>query len=103
LNSFIVLFTQIGKDARGLIVQLLKKNPSERLGFVNNAEDIKKHRFFGDIDWDQLKARQCKPPISFEFNGLDDCSQFDLEFTTQAAVVKSAEKLPRGQKHFKSK
>jgi hypothetical protein len=84
-------------------VQLLKKNPSERLGFVNDAEDIKKHRFLRKIDWHKLKTRQYKAPISLEFKSPDDCSQFADEFTTQAAVEKAAEKLPRGPKHFKSK
>ena len=52
-------FTENSKD---LIVNLLKKDPSERLGF-NSIEDIKSHSFFENIDWDELYALKTKAPI----------------------------------------
>jgi Protein kinase C terminal domain len=85
-----------------LIRQLLRKKPSQRLGYENDAQDIKEHRFFKSLDWDKLKNRTYKAPINLEFSGPEDVSQFAKEFTDQKPEEKPAEKLPNGPKHFKS-
>ena len=42
-------------DARNLIVNLLNRNPSKRLGAgQDGADEIKRHQFFIDIDWDKV-------------------------------------------------
>lgn len=46
-------------DAKSLIKGLLKRNVAHRLGAgPTDAEEIKEHPFFSDIDWDLCKARQ---------------------------------------------
>lgn len=34
---------------------------NERLG-VNNMDEIKKHPFFKNIDWEKLAKKEIKPP-----------------------------------------
>ncbi|CAE1286469.1 RSKL [Acanthosepion pharaonis] len=45
-----------GKEAQGILEELLCYNPRERLGSgINGAEDIKAHPFFAGIDWNYLE------------------------------------------------
>jgi novel protein kinase C epsilon type len=44
----------------------MTKNPSRRLGCVEaqgGEEAIRRHPFFGPIDWDALEGKKVKPPM----------------------------------------
>lgn len=44
--------------------QLLKKSPEERLGAgPEDGEAVKRHNFFGTVDWDLVNSRGMKPPF----------------------------------------
>lgn len=82
------------KEARSLLTQLLEKDvsfhrksfevwmigiflwfqPKERL---KNAEEVKKHEFFKEIDWDELNAKTIKPPFRPKLKGSRDLRFFD--------------------------
>lgn len=50
-------------EAKNLIVHLLNRNPSRRLGAgPEGADEIKKHQFFADIDWKNVEARRLTVP-----------------------------------------
>jgi len=40
----------------------LKRDPSKRLGYNKDAEEIKKHPWFANIDWNDALARKLVPP-----------------------------------------
>ena len=44
---------------------------------TNGVEDIKKHKWFADLDWEVLLARGLAGPIVPEVKGADDTSNFD--------------------------
>jgi serine/threonine protein kinase len=45
----------LSKDSISLIAKLLNRNPIKRLGSgPGDAQEIKDHPFFADIDWDKL-------------------------------------------------
>lgn len=46
------------QDARQIILLLLNRNPSKRLGATKDAEEVKQHEFFASIDWDKIAARE---------------------------------------------
>ena len=46
------------KKAKNLLKKLLEKNPEKRI----DLEDIKKHKFFEGIDWNELEVKNIKPP-----------------------------------------
>lgn len=96
---------QIGKDARDLITKLLHKSPSQRLGSRNDAEDLKKHRFFKQLDWKKLKLKMYKAPIIPDLKGGDDVSQFAADFTDKDPSDKPAEPptAPNAHRFFRSK
>jgi len=48
----------MSQPAKSLILLLLNRNPSKRLGYgLGDADDIKKHAFFGGIDWNSISNR----------------------------------------------
>ena len=53
----------MSQEAKNLIVHLLNRNPSKRLGAgAGGAIEIKRHPFFGDIDWEEVGARRLDMP-----------------------------------------
>jgi serine/threonine protein kinase len=50
-------FSETIKD---LLKKLLEKNPKKRIG---NAEEIKKHKFFKEIEWNELEFKRINPPL----------------------------------------
>ncbi|KAI8325918.1 Pkinase-domain-containing protein [Martensiomyces pterosporus] len=73
-------------DAKDLIIRLLRKKPSQRLGYgPDGAKMIKKHRFFRGVDWDDLAANYetITPPIVPKVGDDGDFSNFDTEFTSE--------------------
>lgn len=53
----------LSEDAKSLIVSLLNRNPSRRLGGgPGGAEEIKSHSFFNTINWKDAKEKKLKPP-----------------------------------------
>ena len=61
----------INKNFRDLIRQLLIKDPLDRLGYSDDgkgAKDVKKHKFFANIDFKKLLKRQLKSPFVPKIN-----------------------------------
>ena len=58
-------------EAKNLIVHLLNRNPSKRLGAgVEGALEIKRHAFFAKIDWSQVGERKLqvqKPQMTYDW------------------------------------
>jgi len=47
---------------KDILTKLLEKTPKKRLGY-KGAEEVKKHPFFKDIDWEALLNREIPPPF----------------------------------------
>jgi p70 ribosomal S6 kinase len=76
----------ITPQAQDLLRRLLRRNVERRLGSVGGADDIKRHVFFDDVDWDLVEAKAYTPPYIPQLNPHDetDASQFDTRFTTRS-------------------
>ncbi len=44
------------------ISQVLDRDPTKRLGCIEDREPIRGHPFFKDIDWRLLESRKLRPP-----------------------------------------
>jgi serum/glucocorticoid-regulated kinase 2 len=56
---------EVSKEARSILVLLLDRDPSKRLGTGSKgAMEIKNHEFFANhIDWNRLAAKKVQPPF----------------------------------------
>ncbi len=61
-------------------MELLEKNPDKRLGF-NGAKEIKNHKWFENISWDDLIEKNVMAPYIPSLKDKYDTSNFDEEFT----------------------
>ncbi|XP_055786586.1 ribosomal protein S6 kinase alpha-2-like isoform X1 [Salvelinus fontinalis] len=74
----------LSPEVQSLIRALFKRNPTNRLGAgPDGVEEIKRHNFFGNIDWNKLYRREIKPPFKPAVGRPDDTFHFDPEFTSR--------------------
>lgn len=53
----------MSQEAKNLIVHLLNRNPSKRLGAgAGGAHEIKMHPFFANINWEEVGGRNLTMP-----------------------------------------
>jgi serine/threonine protein kinase len=72
--------------AKDLICKLMNRNPKKRLGTVGGAEEIKKHPFFKNIDWDKMYKRVYKPPEPYLRKRFDNFLSLSPAMQTNAEV-----------------
>jgi serine/threonine protein kinase len=66
------------KDLRDLILKLLVKDVPRRFGcLLGGAQDIRQHRFFRPLDFDELFARRVAAPWKPALKGMLDTGHFD--------------------------
>ncbi|KJZ76665.1 hypothetical protein HIM_04001 [Hirsutella minnesotensis 3608] len=71
----------LSQEGRNFVKGLLNRNPKHRLGATDDAEELKRHAFFADIDWDLLAKKLITPPFKPKLKSETDVSYFDPEFT----------------------
>lgn len=84
--------------AKDLIKKLLVQDRTKRLGNMKcGAEDLKRHRWFKGVDWQDVLLRKLKPPIVPKVANDGDTSNFDeypeVDFRTARALEDSELKL----------
>jgi len=78
------MFPHFSKAARDLIKKLLVINPRKRIGY----EQIKKHKFFKDINWEKIELRKIKPPFVPNVNESDIYKYFNTEKELNEEIIK---------------
>jgi len=64
--------------AKDLIKRLLTHDRAKRFGCLKNgADDIKKHKWYKGLEWEQLVNRQVRAPFLPDVKAHDDTSMFD--------------------------
>jgi serine/threonine protein kinase len=72
------------KDLADFLLSLLDKNQKNRLGSgPRDVEDVKAHRFFKDVDWDQIIKREIEMPWKPFVTSEVDTRQFAEVFTSK--------------------
>ncbi|ORX54823.1 kinase-like protein [Piromyces finnis] len=80
--------SSMGKDAMTVCRGLLKKNPTQRLGYsAKDAQEIKAQAFFSDVDWQAMLEKRIPPPYVPTLKSKVDVSLFDEEFTKEPPVL----------------
>ncbi|KAK3694698.1 kinase-like domain-containing protein [Podospora appendiculata] len=87
-------------EGRNFVKGLLNRNPKHRLGATDDAEELKRHAFFQDIDWIALSKKLITPPFKPQLKNDTDVSYFDPEFTnallTNGSLNERAAALAKG-------
>ncbi|KAI1485119.1 kinase-like domain-containing protein [Biscogniauxia mediterranea] len=90
----------LSQEGRNFVKGLLNRNPKHRLGAVDDAEELKCHPFFADVDWDVLSKKLITPPFKPKLKSETDVSYFDPEFTnalnTNGSLNERAQQLAAG-------
>ncbi|XP_063048056.1 ribosomal protein S6 kinase alpha-2 [Engraulis encrasicolus] len=74
----------LSPEVQSLLRALFKRNPTNRLGAgPDGVEEIKRHPFFANIDWNKLFRREIKPPFKPAVGRPEDTFHFDPEFTSR--------------------
>ncbi|XP_055495977.1 ribosomal protein S6 kinase alpha-2 isoform X2 [Leucoraja erinacea] len=74
----------LSPEAQSLLRALFKRNPCNRLGAGSDGvEEIKRHSYFGTIDWNKLYRKEIKPPFKPAVGRPEDTFHFDPEFTSR--------------------
>eukprot|EP00826_Nyctotherus_ovalis_P002360 TRINITY_DN10465_c0_g2_i2.p1 TRINITY_DN10465_c0_g2~~TRINITY_DN10465_c0_g2_i2.p1 ORF type:complete len:473 (-),score=81.13 TRINITY_DN10465_c0_g2_i2:313-1731(-) len=77
ISEAIAVPSYISTSAGSLIKGLLKKNPGERLG-AKGMEEVKRHPYLSNVNWEELLKKKITPPIKLEVRA----SNFDPEYTS---------------------
>lgn len=75
-------------DSVSILHKLLTRDPTKRLGAgPSDAEEIKAHPFFRDVNWDDMFHKRVPPPFIPTLKNPSDTSWFDTEFTSEKPTL----------------
>ena len=81
---------------KDLIEQLLQKNPAQRLGGgETDSDEVKRHEWFADVDWEGMIHRKLEPPFTPILSHELDVGFFDKVSVTQTFTRCPAEDSAR--------
>ena len=87
----------ISENGKDLIKKLLERNPDMRLGGVRDADEIKEHVYFKDVDWNMVLSKKILPPEK-KLN-YDICKKFyekPKQFNVENSELKNTRNLIGG-------
>ena len=84
VNKQVSMKSYFSPAASSLLKQLLERDPSKRIGCgPDDAEELKRHEFFADIDWDAVAQRTHQAVYVPKVKGAEDTSCIDKLFTRE--------------------
>jgi serine/threonine protein kinase len=93
LNNF------FSEEAKDLITKLVEIDPKKRLGAGSKGfENLKKHKYFENINWNDLQNKKTQPPFIPEIESETDLRYFDKVFTDENNITKEYEELSNTNK-----
>eukprot|EP01016_Furgasonia_blochmanni_P040196 TRINITY_DN5101_c0_g2_i2.p1 TRINITY_DN5101_c0_g2~~TRINITY_DN5101_c0_g2_i2.p1 ORF type:complete len:295 (+),score=67.55 TRINITY_DN5101_c0_g2_i2:552-1436(+) len=69
----------MSEEAKHLVKMLLCRNPAQRLGAKNDADEIKQHPWFAGLNWNDVMERKLKPPAPLLKKNLTSTLNFAFE------------------------
>jgi serine/threonine protein kinase len=67
---------------RSLVKMLLSKDPQERLGALDDANELMRHQFFTDTDWEKVQSKEVEPIMKPSLKSTYDTRMFDPRITS---------------------
>ena len=83
----IQMLNHFTNEAKLFLKDILVVDPIKRLGYGKKGiENIKKHIYFKDINWDDVFNKKMNPPFIPILNNDEDLRYFDKEFTEESIL-----------------
>ncbi|WFD33499.1 non-specific serine/threonine protein kinase [Malassezia cuniculi] len=76
----------ISDDGKQFVKGLLNRNPKHRLGAQRDAQDLREHPFFKEIDFEALARKQIPPLFKPLVESDESVANFDPEFTSAGST-----------------
>lgn len=77
----------MSEEAKDLIKRLLNRNPRHRLGANRDADELKEHRFFRNVNWEDVLNRKLPvPPIDIPPVNLQETIKVSFNDKAQEKV-----------------
>ena len=70
-------------DAKSFVEDILHIEPEKRLGSLRDAEEVKEHTLFQNVNWSNFLQKRVKPPFIPKLSDSCDLSYFDASYTTK--------------------
>lgn len=68
----------LSSEALSLVEGLLRKDPERRLGSgLEGTNEVKRHRWFAEVDWDLLSKKEYSAPFTPRLRSDADVTYFD--------------------------
>lgn len=67
---------KVSEDCKDIIRKLLAKKPNERLGNKKDSEEIKAHKWFSSINFDDILSKKVKSPIDIQVKHETDFKNY---------------------------
>ena len=84
LHAPIPLPKWLSKEARSIFLGLLERDPKRRLGSSQkDAQEIREHPFFKDMDFKKLFEKKLKPPFKPKVADEEDTAYVEDDFTSE--------------------
>jgi len=84
LNGELRFPSYVSSEAQSLLEGLLTREVDKRLGSgPDGSNEVKRHGFFGEIDWDRLEKKEIDAPFKPKVKSEIDTSQIDTAFTQE--------------------
>ena len=82
------------EEAKDLISKLLILDPKKRLGSGSKGfQNLKNHKYFENIDWDDLENKRIKAPFIPKVDSSMDLKYFDKIFTDEINITREYDDL----------
>lgn len=76
-------FPYLSEISVDLLTKLLEKDPTKRLGNTEaGLQEIRNHRWFESINWDNMSAKLTDPPYKPILENSTDTRHFTKDFTS---------------------
>lgn len=76
--------SRLSEPSKSILSGLLEKNPEKRLGgSFRDAEEVMSHKFFQDINWNDVLNKKLPSPFKPALDNKEDVKYFDEDFTNE--------------------
>ena len=96
VENKLVFHEYFSEEFKDLLSKLLDKDPKKRIGINNDKSDLKSHKFFEDINWEDLAMKKISPPLDLvnvkkEYNLYEKVNFYDIDYNKENNCIKRVE------------